>query len=704
MTFLTPLMLLGLAAAGIPLLLHLLSRVRAKEEPFPTLRFLRQCMEKTARRRRIENWLLLLLRCGVLAVPALALAEPISKAADWFGGGQDAAVLLVDNSYSMAVGRGEQTRLGRAKSAAARVLSDRDAPADVLSTQRAGRWRNVDAVGIEYGANRLAERFARAVEWSADSSNPRRSIYYFGDLQRRSLQPLLESDVLSDAREMKLLFLDAARGEINNVGITNVSIVGPRVADATVTFRVTIVNTSPSARRVDVTFRPDDAKAAPRKITQSLGPAGRDDAEATLTFTHRVSQPGWSLGEIRIEQADDLLVDNRWRYCLDVAPHVRALVVHGPSQADPGEMLSLALDWRDETQADRPWPIRVTNIAAEEFTAGILNSFQAVFFRDVPTFTKQTAAALGEFVRNGGTVWFFLGPEVNLADYNARFSETSAGLLPGVLGEPFGQVGPDADVLAVKDVAEDHPLFAGLFDAPADYRTTRTRRYVSFQARSGAARILMTLENDAPLLVEQTVGKGKTLWCFTTADPRWGNLPAQPIFLPMVVRAATRSVETRAGSAMHTAGREIEIQPGPRAADATNLRITPPGGVENTQPLTIPLEKGSARFTRTDRLGVYSWEALDGNQKVLAGGAFVVNPYGPESDLVAFTPEALRTELRNRGCKQAYVAATLDELSAAVAADAQGRNYRDVLVAAVILLLLAEAVAANRRKVVVGSQ
>ncbi len=55
LTFATPVLLVGLLAAAIPPLLHLLSRARAKEVAFPTLRFLALSMERTARRRRLRS-------------------------------------------------------------------------------------------------------------------------------------------------------------------------------------------------------------------------------------------------------------------------------------------------------------------------------------------------------------------------------------------------------------------------------------------------------------------------------------------------------------------------------------------------------------------------------------------------------------------------------------------------------------------------
>ena len=62
MTFLAPLFLAATLAAVIPVVLHLINRQRAKDLPFPTLRFLRIAVQKTRRRRRIQDLFLLLLR------------------------------------------------------------------------------------------------------------------------------------------------------------------------------------------------------------------------------------------------------------------------------------------------------------------------------------------------------------------------------------------------------------------------------------------------------------------------------------------------------------------------------------------------------------------------------------------------------------------------------------------------------------------
>ena len=70
MTFAAPLFLLAAPPPRFPIALHLMSRRRAKDLPFPTLRFLKRSAEKTRRRRRIHDVLLMALRAAALLLVA----------------------------------------------------------------------------------------------------------------------------------------------------------------------------------------------------------------------------------------------------------------------------------------------------------------------------------------------------------------------------------------------------------------------------------------------------------------------------------------------------------------------------------------------------------------------------------------------------------------------------------------------------------
>jgi hypothetical protein len=78
-SFSDPMMLAGLLAAGIPVALHLLNRIRSPIVPFPTLRFLKITAQKTSRRRHVQHYLLLLLRMAVFAMIAMAVAHPLIR-------------------------------------------------------------------------------------------------------------------------------------------------------------------------------------------------------------------------------------------------------------------------------------------------------------------------------------------------------------------------------------------------------------------------------------------------------------------------------------------------------------------------------------------------------------------------------------------------------------------------------------------------
>ena len=103
MSFLFPLYLLGLAALSVPILLHLRNRELKKVVPFSSLRFLKPTKIQQQQRSKLENLLLLLLRCAILALLAFAFGRPFFRQdlmKDLVGQSQQ-AVILIDTSASM---------------------------------------------------------------------------------------------------------------------------------------------------------------------------------------------------------------------------------------------------------------------------------------------------------------------------------------------------------------------------------------------------------------------------------------------------------------------------------------------------------------------------------------------------------------------------------------------------------------------------
>src|SRR5438874_11731540 len=124
MSFLNPIMLAGLAAISVPIIIHLLNRRKFQKVVWAAMRFLKISVEQNQRRMRIEDLILLAVRCLLLALLALALARPalLSNTSDRLGQSKATAIILLDNSYSMGVSDGAQTRFDKARRAGGQVL------------------------------------------------------------------------------------------------------------------------------------------------------------------------------------------------------------------------------------------------------------------------------------------------------------------------------------------------------------------------------------------------------------------------------------------------------------------------------------------------------------------------------------------------------------------------------------------------------
>jgi len=104
MSLVTPsLALAGLLAIAIPIAIHLLLRMRRRPIQWGAMRLLREAMRETSRRRRLENLLVLALRCLVVALLGLALAQPLLRGGGALDAGGRAVILLIDDSLTASV-------------------------------------------------------------------------------------------------------------------------------------------------------------------------------------------------------------------------------------------------------------------------------------------------------------------------------------------------------------------------------------------------------------------------------------------------------------------------------------------------------------------------------------------------------------------------------------------------------------------------
>ena len=198
MSFIAPLFFAALAALAIPVLIHLIQREKKQILRFPSLMFIQRVPYKSIQRRRIHNWLLLMVRLAALALIVLAFARPFFERQDLAptGTGAREVVVLLDQSYSI----GYADRWERARAAAydainglgaadrgSVVLFSSGAEIALRSTAAGEQARLTAAVAAAKptdGATRYAPALKVAGSILAESPLPRREVILISDFQR----------------------------------------------------------------------------------------------------------------------------------------------------------------------------------------------------------------------------------------------------------------------------------------------------------------------------------------------------------------------------------------------------------------------------------------------------------------------------------------------------------------------------------------
>ncbi len=234
MTWLFPLYFLGAAAIIGPILMHLRRRPPQDRVEFSSLMFLEAQTPMPVSKRRLEHWLLLLLRCLALLLLALMFARPLWRSEETAVVGQNEATLvLVDRSASMR--RGDlwkdasahvEKLLGKAAAADRFSLAAFDTDLQPLwtfgedkesaSTRTATVKQRLDQTKPGWAATDLGQTLASAA--ALFSSEPgmtglRKRIVVISDLQEGSKLDALRSQVWPETIAVNVLRVEVPNAD-----------------------------------------------------------------------------------------------------------------------------------------------------------------------------------------------------------------------------------------------------------------------------------------------------------------------------------------------------------------------------------------------------------------------------------------------------------------------------------------------------------
>jgi hypothetical protein len=696
-------MLLWGLAASVPIIIHLWSKRRYHRVTWAAMEFLLAAVRKNARRIRIEQLILLLLRVAILVLLAVALADPVwslfpSLGPSLAASGATHHVLVLDASYSMDYRAADRSRFDVARQLAAQIVTESrqgdgfslvlmaDPPVTVIGDaafSAADALEELQNVQLRHTGANLTMTLGEidAILQRSKARHERlqeRKVFFFTDLGRSTWDEVTGDECRRRlgrlAEQATLILIDVGQSEVQNLAVTRLEVVEPLVTVGhPVRIEAEVANfgsRDQSGRQVALYV--DNQQMLSEKVNVP------SSERTAVSFVHRFETPGEHRVAVRLED-DPLDVDNHRWASIPVREAIRVLCIEGR----PGEALHVALALEPGLSA--PPRVQVQTHFESVLLEKDLSDFDAIFLCNLARLGRDEATVLRDYARHAGGLVVLLGDQVQADNYNAMLGGGHEGrVLPAHLDAVVDEGDYRFDPLDYQ-----HPIVspfqghvrAGLLTAPI-WRYFRVRRF-----EAGTARTALAFNTGDAAIVEHRVQAGCCILVTTATSPQsvdrsttpptpWSALSTWPSFPPLIQEILAFAVRGRAESRNRQVGEPLDGSVRGTSANL-NLTVERPDGV--SERLTVRVDGADIlwSYPDTDRSGIYTirYDAPVDREELYA-----VNIDPRESRLQRFDPELLPSQLS--------VGIQADEPDAILPMRQPGRYFRHLLGLLLVLLLV----------------
>lgn len=593
---------LGLGAlVALPLIAHMARQTPRERRAFGAMLLLERVVKRLRRRRRVKDWLLLLLRALAILLVVLAIAGPrvsYPGGVPEFGG-SGRVVLVLDRSMSMSLTDAGSTLLSRARGEAARLVRElpegtlvgavvygnealRLTPsltadhqrvvASIEDVQPGGGTSNLRSALLE--ARLLLGGEAGEVVLFSDEAGPRQVAEAVGELER-----LVQGGSSVIPRTVQA-------SPPRNVAVTSARY-GEGIEGGQVTLRITNFGPDPVEVACEVVL-PDGAEIP---VFVDLPPEG--EAE------ERITVPPEALGGVGRATCEDrdLPFDDSRYFHLPRVGASRVLVVDG----DPGDTPIRSEVYFLE-RALAPWGGTRTGVRPDVTTpAGLATldpeEHRVVFLANVAD-PRPFGPRLIEFVRGGGSLVVTGGDNVTAERYNAALGT----VLPAEVRKPRSLASNEELGIPLQLPSAESEIFAPFArSGRAGFARVRASRVLTLEPYEDDEEVttLLSWEGGLPALVERRVGRGRVLLWTATFDLGWSNLPLQAVFMPLMQRTvtwlggeaggATARFDAIVGDRVHIPLPDIVLEPDVVGPDGNPVRSR----IEGSSLIFVPERPGA---------------------------------------------------------------------------------------------------------------
>jgi hypothetical protein len=671
--FIAPLFFAALAGLAIPVLLHLTQREKKQIIRFPSLMFVRRIPYQSVRRRKIQHWLLLLVRVTALALIIFAFARPFIRQSNLPvvpGTGARELVVLLDTSYSM----GFADRWERARSAAHEAInkmsgSDRgsvvlfSSGADIAvraSMERSPLSAAIAAAKPGSGATRYAPALKVAGGILTETTLPRREVVIISDFQRSGWRGE-EGIRLPQGTVVTPVLIGGSNDQVN-VSVTTVSLARSTFSDQErVTVTAGLINRSDKpVMSGTLTLDVNGIKHGTKPVQLEPGGsakvdfepvlAGKNDMKATVTLS-----------------PDALAADNIFNFVISPTEPVHVTVVDRGT-GDVGLYLARALAVGTAPRFE------VATRQLETLSDDDLRRSAAIVLNDVAVTSAASGRRLLRYVEQGGGLFVAAGQRASWpADVD---------LLPGTI-DPSAADRTRGDAARVGALEYAHPVFEP-FRAPrsGNFAAVPIYQYRKITPAKDA-QVLAKFDGTAPAVLDRRVGSGRVLLWASALDTSWSDLPTRGVFVPFVHQSLRYLAAYSEARPWLNVGQVLDASTAALKKDAAQRVVLTPSGKR------VPLQDEGSEVMELTESGFYELRARDKEAVVVAA-----NVDSGEADLTTIDPKEIALAAGSGGANSSGG----KDPAIPLTPEAQERSQRLwwYLLVAGLLLLGADTLMSNR--------
>jgi hypothetical protein len=530
------------------------------------MHLLHEVIRQKKRKMKIEQLLLLITRVAIPIVLALCLARPVLTALRSLGVGSSSLIVMLDDSFSMRAPAEKTAVAGASVADTARndlqqiteSLPSGSAAQVVLSGGSPRQLLDQPTTALDLVPKKLADvtsmsgpisvndAFQTATSALKDAPTAAREIVVVSDFQEADWKAIADGAALPALENLskqepkpQITFYRIGSDLAENLSIASADLSALVAAETQpIGIRVRLKNHGQRPwQDIPVHLEADGARLRTARV--SLAPEG----EAVLSFTHAFEKVGDHSLSVRLE-GDSFSDDNAFHSVVQVRNQLNVLLIDGRPGTGPlegaADFLELALTPHTAAANSLKDLIRTRKIDQRKLRREDYKDAEVIILADCQRIQGNDLTELDKFVKAGGGLLIFAGPDIDIEHYNRDLFRKGEGLLPAAIqGMARAEIADSPARVLMQRLT--HPSVLYFNDARGGrLQDAEFRSWIEFAPppNENTQRIL-SLDRNAPLLLEKKLGQGRVIACATTANAEWTNLPLQPFFVPLMQRLTT---------------------------------------------------------------------------------------------------------------------------------------------------------------------